>query len=143
MNGESDYEPVLMAIRRPSGQVFLRAVHQAIYAGTNTDYPQDDEEFVIGTAASDQWLHIKVAARFTTNASTGWVRGAIVPVGQNLDIAHNAAATHQTNLLFRWAQANKTTTFFGNYAFPVNVSGSFAGTVNLDEIWQQYAARGF
>lgn len=143
VNGESYYEPVLMAIRRPNGQVFLRAVHQGNYPGTNIDYPQDDEEFVIGTAAFDQWLHIKVAARFTTNASTGWLRGVIVPTTQNLDAAHNAAPTHATNLLFRGAQANKTTTFFGNYAFPVNYSGSFVGTVNIDEVWQQFASWGF
>lgn len=142
-NGEQYYEPVLMAIRRPNGQVFLRAPHQPNYPGTNTDYNLDNEEFVIGTAPLDQWLHIKVSARFTTQRSTGWVRGAIVPTTQNLDTAHNASTVNATNLLYRGAQANKTTTFFGNYAFPVNYTGAFVGTVNIDEVWQQYAAWGF
>jgi hypothetical protein len=137
----SYYEPVLMAIRRPSGQVILRLVHQANNA-SGQDYPADDQEIVVGTAAFDTWYQVKVEGRFNTVPTTGRVRAALVALGQNVDTALAATPYFYSNILYKGALASKTYCFWGTYTFPVNYSGPFVGTVNVEDVWQQFASWG-
>lgn len=139
--GNTYFEPVLMAIRRPSGQVILRLVHQANNA-SGQDYPNDDQEIVLGTVALDTWVQFKVEGRFNKDPITGRVRGAFVPLGQNVDTALAAKPYFYSGILYKGALASKTYCFWGTYTFPVNYTGPFIGTVNIDDVWQQYASWG-